>query len=117
MKTLNAKLADYFEVYGWDLICTHTQELEWWADEIWQLRSRWAPEGAEVFVTFLVDPMSEGNGRKRRGVWGVGCTASYPHTREHAEHKGVLRLNASKSEVEKFVELVNRFRTSRPDPQ
>jgi len=113
MKTLNAKLADYFEVYGWDLVCNHTQGLEWWADEIWQLKSRWSPEGAEVFITFLVDPILKRNRKKAQGVWAVGCTASYPRTREHAEREGVLHLSASKSEVEKFVELVNRFRTSR----
>jgi hypothetical protein len=53
MKTMNAKLADYLEVDGWDLVCKHTHDLEWWADEIWQLKSRWSPVGAEALVTFL----------------------------------------------------------------
>ena len=110
MKTLNAKLADYLEVDGWDLVHDHTQDLEWWADEIWQLKSLWSPVGTEVFVTFLVDPMWEGNREKGQGVWAVGCSASFPLNRDEADRGGILRLKASKEEIEEFIQLVSGFR-------
>jgi hypothetical protein len=112
MKTLNAKLADYLEVEGWDIAKSHTDDLGWWADEIWELKSRWSPVGALAFVTFLVDPMWEGGRRKGQGVWAVGCSAEFPHDKAEAMRGDTLNLKASKEEIEKFVEVVGSFRKS-----
>lgn len=112
MKTLDIRLVDYLEADGWDVAQRHVQDLEWWADEIWELKSRWSPEGAAAFVTFLVDPMWEGNRSKGRGVWAVGCSANFPRNRGEAERGGILRLKGSKEEIEEFVDVVNGLRGS-----
>ena len=108
MKTLQAKLADALEVDGWDVL-EHVTDLDWWADEIWELTSRWSPVGASAFVTFLVDPMWEGVRRKGQGVWAVGCSADYPKDRGHACGEGLLGLNQRK-ELEAFMQAVNALR-------
>lgn len=114
MKTLNARLADYLEVDGWDIVESHTKDLDWRADEIWRLKSRWSPAGALAFVTFLVDPMWEGNRRKGQGVWAVSCSADFPRNREEATRGDTLSLKASNQEIEDFVEIIASFRTLAP---
>lgn len=112
MKTLAAKLAGHFEAHGWDQV-RHVTDLEWWADEIWELTSRWSPVGTPAFITFLVDPMWEGNRRKGQAVWAIGCNAHYPADRVAAGDGGRLTLNASKAEIAAFVDAVNSFRNAR----
>lgn len=108
MKTVKAKLADAFEVDGWDVL-EHVTDLEWWADEIWELTSRWSPVGTSAFVTFLVDPMWEGPRRKGQAVWAVGCCADYPRDRSHARDDGLLRLT-QRNELEAFLQTLNALR-------
>jgi hypothetical protein len=110
MKTLTATLADYLEVDGWDIAENVTDDLEWWADEIWQLKSRWSPVGAVAFVTLLVDPQWHGNRRKGEGIWAVGSSAELPRDRTEATRGDTLSLKASKEEIEEFVEVIASFR-------
>jgi hypothetical protein len=110
MKTLTVKLADYLEVDGWDIEENLTADLEWWADEIWHLKSRWSPVGAPAFVTFLVDPQWHGNRHKGEGVWAVGCSATFPRDRTEATRGDTLSLRASKQEIEEFIEVIAGFR-------
>jgi hypothetical protein len=110
MKTVRVKLADYLEVNGWDLVREHTQDLEWWADEIWELKSRWSPTEALAFVTFLVDPMCAQNRRRGEGVWAVGCSPCFPRNKQEAASGDTLSLKASKEEIEEFVEVVDSLR-------
>lgn len=109
MKALSAKLADAFEVDGWDVV-EHVTDLEGWADEIWELTSQWSLVGASAFITFLVDPTWEGIRRKGQGVWAIGCCATYPSNRGEAAGVDVLPLSASKEEIKEFVDTVNSFR-------
>jgi len=113
MKTVKAKLADALESSGWDLI-EHVTDLDWWADEIWELASRWSPVGASAFVTFLVDPMWEGPRRQGQAVWAVGCSAGYPQDRGHACGDGLLRLK-ERNELEAFLQAVNALRDRKRD--
>ena len=112
MKTLRTHLADYLRSNGWEVL-EHVDELEWWADEIWELRSLWSPQGASGYVTFLVDPMWEGNRRKGQGVWAVGCSADDPKDRGQACDEGMLRLKVWRKEIDAFLEAVDGFRSSR----
>lgn len=111
MKTVKARLGDRLEVDGWDVL-EHVDDLDWWADEIWELTSRWSPVGAQGFITFLVDPMWEGNRRKGQAVWAIGCSANYQKDRGEACEDGLLRLKGSK-EVDAFVNVVNNFRNGK----
>lgn len=53
--------------------------LEWWADEIWILESIWSPKDCRVYLTFLVDPQSPVQGRKKgEGVWAVKASLKRP---------------------------------------
>jgi hypothetical protein len=110
MKLLRDKLADYLMVEGWEVREIPDADLEWWADEIWELTSRWSPEGMRAFLIFLVDPQWDGNRKKRQGVWAVGRSRIIPVSRVGAEHDGVLTLRAAKEEIESFVDGLNRYR-------
>lgn len=110
MKTVKARLRDQLEVNGWDVL-EHVNDLDWWADEIWELRSRWSPVGAYGYITFLVDLMWEGNRRKGQGVWAIGCSANNPKDHAEAQDDGFLRLKGSQEEFQAFLKAVNGFRT------
>lgn len=34
-------------------------DLDWWAAEVWTLKSTWSPHDFTVLLTWLVDPMNE----------------------------------------------------------
>jgi hypothetical protein len=109
-----ARLASGIERAGWAVVRVHTEDLDWWADEIWELSSRWSPEGTVAFVTLLVDPMREPPVEKGHGVWAAGCSASLPTTRVEAERNGVLRSSSSAAELELFVGRLNSLRAAVP---
>lgn len=113
MKTLEARLADALETDGWELVRRHVDDLDWWADELWELKSRWSPVDTPAFITFLVDLQWEGNRRKGEGVWALGCSSRYPGNHMDAADAGYLRRKASRDEIEQFVAAVNAFRNSR----
>ena len=111
MKTPKQKLADHLERSGWNLEKIYEADLEWWADEIWELKSRWSPEGAFSFITFLVDPQHEGVRKRAQAVWGVGSAAHFPSSRFEAEANGTISLTAiSTNEIEAFLNEVNHTR-------
>jgi len=107
-------LASSLERSGWERAQVHVEDLEWWADEIWEVASRWSPVGARVFVTLLVDPMWEGARRKGQGVWAAGCSTAFPTSREAAEAGGTLRTRASDEEIAAFVDDINASRVQVP---
>jgi hypothetical protein len=71
VKDNRQKLTDYLEIEGWDIARVYTEDLEWWADEVWALSSRWSPQHFSLHITFLVDPQWEGNRKKGKayGQW------------------------------------------------
>jgi hypothetical protein len=112
MKTPKQKLTDQLEVNGWDLENIHESDLEWWADEIWVLKSQWSPEGVSSFITFLVDPQHSGVRIKGQAVWGVGSSSKFPTSRTEAEANGVISMNEiSKAAVEEFLEKIAETRS------
>ena len=88
------------------------QNLEWWADEIWRLNSRWAPVGRNLFVTFLVDPIWDGLRKKGQGVWAIGASAQMPTSRQEAQRLGLLHRHAMKLEIEAFLEKLEQLRNT-----
>lgn len=110
MKALKARLAAHLEANGWDVL-EQVNDLEWWADEVWALTSRWSPTDAFGYITFLVDPLWEGERRPGQGLWAIGCSANYPENRVAACDEGKLRLQPSPEELELFFRRVNAFRT------
>jgi hypothetical protein len=113
MKTPQQKLSDHFEVAGWGIEKIIMDDLDWWADEIWILKSIWSPEDAMACITFLVDPMFEGNRKKGEAVWGVGCCKEWPKSRNAAESIGVISLKSglkNKIEIEGFLDKLEKIR-------
>jgi len=112
MKTCKQKLDDYFEVEGWEHIDTYDVNQEWWADEIWKLKSHWSPEGTNAYITFLVDPECDHIKRiKGQEVWGAGISLHEPTTREEAESYGVIAFGSSfKKDIEVFLEKIDALR-------
>ncbi len=105
MKSPEQKLEDWLAAYGWELEWKEKEELEWWADEIWKLRSVWSPMEAEAYIIFLVDPQWEGNRKKGQGVWGMGGCLNYPRERREAESLATMSYQSQpKSEYERFLE-------------
>lgn len=116
MKTPQQKLSDYFELEGWGIEKVIIDDLDWWADEIWVLKSIWSPEDVFVYITFLVDPMFEGNRKKGEAVWGIGCGKELPTSRNAAESSGVISLKSglkNKIEIEEFLDKLGNIRLTK----
>jgi hypothetical protein len=100
---------------GWEL--AGTEELDqWWADEVWRMRSTWSPQSAELYLTFLVDPQLDLH-RKRKpgeGVWAVLASGSLPARWQGSEGDINFGLGHGWSErLEGFVEDLSTFRRGR----
>jgi hypothetical protein len=114
MKTPKQKLLDHLECYGWDAEEIDDEELEWWADEIWILKSHWSPNNLVAYVTALVDPQHDGLRKKGQAVWAYGLSEEYPKDQWQAQIKGTLSLGKSfKNEVEGFVDKIIALREAR----
>lgn len=113
MKSYEQKIKDYLECDGWDIEYIEKDDLDWWADEIWKLKSNWSPQGAEAYLTFLVDPMNEGNRKKGEGVWGLGCSKKHPLSREEAESCSTIAFGKSfKKQIMEFQLQMESLRTT-----
>ena len=93
------KLADR----GWDVV-RRDRDVEWWADEIWTVRSVWAPRDFTVFVTWLIDPES------LSGTWGVGAALERPTGRTEASAAACASINRWPRDVPEFLAALDRLR-------
>ena len=112
MTSQQAALLQQFSETGWDL--AGTEELDqWWADEVWRMRSTWSPQSAEFYLTFLVDPQLDLH-RKRKpgeGVWAVLASATLPARWQSSEGDIQFGLGHGWSErLKNFVESLSAFR-------
>ncbi|HJT98842.1 MAG TPA: hypothetical protein VJ696_11050 [Rhodanobacteraceae bacterium] len=78
-------------------------DLDWWAAEIWTLKSDWSPRDFTVFVTWLVDPQDE------RHVWMA--VASQVPLADRLD-RGIARIDARPfpDEAEAFCAALARVR-------
>lgn len=76
---------------GWR-VARIEEDLDWWADEMWQLESVWSPVGSRAYVTFLVDPQFEGARKKGDAVWAVMASLFKPTSNLRGEHEFTLSL-------------------------
>ena len=91
MQTQRTELLNLLPAHGWRLAGLE-ENLEWWADEMWRLESVWSPVGTGAYITFLVDPMFDGNRRKGEAVWAAGASRAKPLSRRQAEEEFTLTL-------------------------
>jgi len=88
-----AVLTKLLESNGWCVEAREDSDVEWWADELWQIRSTWRPTDYELYLTFLVDPLYDGNRSKGQAVWALGVARTLPRDRLSASESLTLQLN------------------------
>lgn len=102
---------------GWDVAEVHDPPDDWWADEHLALESRWAPVGARVFLTFLVDPQWEGSRMKGEAVWAVIASTKPLEQRPSSADGAWLTLGHGwESRLSDFVTEVDALRTTGAKP-
>lgn len=82
-----AQILDKIRETGWSVTPLELESECWWAKEIWELKSEWAPRGAVIYLSFLVDPMEEfdRNNVPDAAIWAVGVSEKLPKGRLDAE--------------------------------
>jgi hypothetical protein len=70
--------------HGWSISTVERDDVEWWADEIWELHSTWSPTTARAWLVFLVDPQFVGERQAGAGVWAIDLHARSPDHIGHA---------------------------------
>lgn len=92
MFTQQKQLIDQLQRFGWQVVTRETDNLEWWADEIWIIESSWSPQGQKFFLTFLVDPQWDGHRQKNQGVWAITASRQKPNSRQEAKGDPIISL-------------------------
>ena len=112
MTPQQTELLDRLSEAGWELAGTEDLD-QWWADEVWRMRSVWSPQSAQFFLTFLVDPQLHLH-RKRKpgeGVWAVLASASLPMQWQGSAGEFTFSLGHGWAErLQDFVSTVSAFR-------
>ena len=107
------ELVTRLEESGWESVDPSIEALDWWADEIWEFRSRWSPSQKRLFLTLIVDPMWEGDRKPGQGVWAIGSSAVPPVERVDASSNALLPLKSFSTELASFLGKVERIRAER----
>ena len=91
MQFQRTELLNLLPEHGWRVAGTE-DNLEWWADEMWELESVWSPVGSRAYITFLVDPQFDGPRKKGEAVWAVMASLLKPVSHLQGEHEFLLNL-------------------------
>ena len=97
---------------GWEMAGTEDLD-QWWADEVWRVRSVWSPQSAQFFLTFLVDPQLDLHRERKpgEGVWAVLASDSLPARWQGSEGQVTFALGHGWSErLKDFVVSLSAFR-------
>jgi hypothetical protein len=62
---------------GWEFERTVALH-EWWAGEVWLMRSVWSPQDSHFYLTFLVDPQADHQRRAGKSAWAAKASACLP---------------------------------------
>ncbi len=108
MNTQQRQLEQRLKDEGWHVLLRESGP-DWWADEVWAIESLWRPVGSRLWITFLVDPMSDPY-RKGPSVWAVTVTHSLPVKKEDASTWVVPFRHGWEASLEKLVERVGAMR-------
>ena len=112
MEAQRTELLKVLPEYGWR-VAVLEQNLEWWADEMWQLQSVWSPIHSHAYLTFLVDPMSGDDRKKGDGVWAVMASPAKPDSWTHVEGGFTLTLGRRwKDRLPDLLDHLSKLRTA-----
>lgn len=110
LKNQADELRSQLSKHGWEVAeIEQPFEDEWWAAEFWLIESVWSPQGARVYLTFLVDPIGEG-----RDIWAVHASEERPQYRPVDDNPLMSLRHGWKKELRDFIESLHRFRTESP---
>ena len=115
MTTQQKGLLDALTEAGWELAATEDLH-QWWADDVWRMRSIWSPQSCEFYLTFLVDPQLDLHRKRKRGegVWAASASAKLPTSRLQVEAELMFSLGHGWAErLKDFVAHVSKFRQER----
>jgi hypothetical protein len=107
------QLIDRLTEHGWRVVGRETDNLDWWADEVWTVESEWAPRGFTIYLTLLVDPQWGGERRKGEGVWAVGSCLQRPTTADDAQgHPMLASFNRWPRDLREFLQGLSELRNA-----
>jgi hypothetical protein len=93
---------------GWS-VTRRKEDLDWWAHEIWTLKSQWSPQRFTLFLTFLTDPQP-GNPEP---FCEVGTCRQFPADRFEAAGEPSLMMTPRWLEaLPQFIAAVDALRQS-----
>ena len=98
---------------GWELAGPEDLH-EWWADDVWMMRSVWSPQSSQFYLTFLVDPQLDIHRRRNKGegVWAVKASRTLPTDWRTKDGEFCLTLGRGwEKELKAFVGKISGFRT------
>ncbi|NOT60316.1 MAG: hypothetical protein HOP19_08835 [Acidobacteria bacterium] len=105
--------------HGWEVCavedCAKTPAADaWYLVELWQIRSRWTPVGAELFISFVIDPAYDIQAKDRwRGVWLVTGSRQRPaNQRNQDDEVGLVVSKGWRNRLPAFIAGVNQLRSS-----
>lgn len=108
---MNAKataILDRLAELGWRASSVARYELEWWADEIWQLESSWSPVGSRAYLTFLIEPQIMRSGHETGDyVWAAMASREKPTGWQTTEES--LSISLTRGWEERIPELLEYF--------
>jgi hypothetical protein len=113
MTTQQQGLLDALTAAGWELAKTDDLH-EWWADEVWIMRSVWSPQGNCFYLTFLVDPQADQQRKRGESVWAVKASVRLPDRWLQSPGEFTFSLGHGwERRLSGFISDVSRFRTDR----
>jgi hypothetical protein len=96
---------------GWQVVARATEDLPWWADEVWMIESIWRPLGLQAFVTFHVCPFPfSWSRREGEGLDGVGCTRTWPEVAGHDDRIADVPVNHWDRSLVELMGRITEFR-------
>ena len=113
MSSYKKLLIEALSESGWEQDQIVTDGLEWWADEMWKLRSVKESWGFEIWLTCMVDPHWEGARRKGQGVGFIGATVHQPEVRDEESSGAALSMRRGRfdEKLEVFIADLDRMRS------
>lgn len=78
MVTQQKEMLAALEEQGWECVEEDSFSWEWWADQVWLLRSKPQPLDYPIYLTFVVDSLWQGRRNKGEGVWAATASCDKP---------------------------------------
>lgn len=96
--------------HGWNVAeIEQPFEDEWWAAEFWVIESAWSPQGVQVYLTFLVDPMGG-----REDIWAIHASRHRPRQQPVDDDPQVCLGHGWQEDLQGFIERLNQLRVKSP---